>query len=124
MVCFTVHLIYPVHHRASVNRQNDSYLNHLVKHYPNSNLYDRVSGKKNEWWYDVIICDNDISDFLDALAKPFYLDSIDYKYSLDRLYTNKRISTESQIFPRTPYENHIYWKAVYTEHNMPLTKHK
>jgi len=122
MVCFTIRVIYQVQHSVSVNRQNDRYLNHLVKHYSNTSIYDCVSGNKREWWYDVVICDNDISDFLDTLPSPFYLESIDYKYSSRRLYTNRRISTESQIYPRSPYENHVYWKAVYTEHNMPLVK--
>ena len=118
MVCFTIRVIYPLQHSISTNRQNDRYLNHLVKHYSGAILYDCVSGKKREWWYEVAICNNDAADFLDSLPAPFYLDFIDYTYGFRRLYTNQRISTELQAFPRTPYENHIYWKAVYTEHNM------
>jgi len=122
MACFKVRVIYPLKHSVSENRQNDKYLNHLVKHYFNTSVYDCVSSNNREWWYDVIICDGDICDFLDCLPAPFYLDFIDYRYSTRRLYTNKRIKNDTQIFPRTPYENHLYWKAVYTEHNMPSTK--
>lgn len=118
MVCFTARIILPLQRDANINDYNDVHLRHIIKHYTNSMLYDRDSLVSKQRCYDITLCENDICDFIDSLPKPFFIDYIDYSCTNLRLYTNKRIKNDTQIYPRSPYENHIYWKAIYAERNM------
>ena len=119
MVCFTARVIYPLHGRFTIDEDDKAIFHHLVKRFTRSNIMAIPSTNSKEYWYDVILCDDDVCDFLAYLRAPFYLDYIDYTHSpRTRLYTNKRIKNDTQIYPRSPYENHIYWKAIYTERNM------
>jgi len=119
MVCFTARVIYPLHDRSDINKDDEAAFNHLVRRFTRSNLIPVKSTNARQKWYDVILCDDDVCDFLNYLRYPFYLDYIDYTYDPHtRLYTNRRIKHDTQLYPRTVYENHIYWKAVYTERNM------
>jgi hypothetical protein len=119
MVCFTARVIYPLHDRSDINKDDEETFHHLIKHFTRSNLIPVESTNPTQKWYDVILCENDVCDFLNYLRYPFYLDYIDYKYAPHRrLYTNRRIKHDTQLYPRTPEENHIYWKAIYTERNM------
>jgi hypothetical protein len=105
MVCFTARVIYA--------------FNHLIRRFTRSKINSVTSTNATQKWYDVILCENDVCDFLNYLRYPFYLDYMDYTYAPHtRLYTNRRIKHDTQLYPRTPEENHIYWKAVYTERNM------
>ena len=119
MVCFTARVIYPLHDRSDINKEDEAKFYHLVKHFTHSRVNPVTSTNPTQKWFDIILCDNDVCDFLNYLRYPFYLDYMDYTYAPHtRLYTNRRIKNDTQIYPRTDYENHIYWKAIYTERNM------
>jgi len=119
MVCFTARVIYPLHDRSDINKDDEAAFNHLIRRFTRSKINSVTSTNDTQKWYDVILCDDDVCDFLNYLRYPFYLDYMDYTYPpYTRLYTNRRIKHDTQLYPRTVYENHIYWKAVYTERNM------
>ena len=119
MVCYTARVIYPLLGRTDVDFKDEAKFNHLVKYFTRSRIYPVQSTNAAEKWYDIVLSDNNICDFLSYLRAPFYIDYIDYKYPPhSRLYTNNRIKNYTQIYTRSEVENHIYWKAIYTERNM------
>ena len=103
MVCFTIRVIYPLHHSVSVNRQNDRYLNHLVKHYSNTSVYDCISGK------NFVLNDADFPEFSQA---------IEYSIANPNGWCYKRLQEKSREFDKDhPNELETYLRITVGENN-------
>jgi hypothetical protein len=118
MPCYRIVLAIPEFALDDINMTNEEILYHRLKHYGNAQIY-RKDFMDSHIVFHTVLCDFDLSKFIQDLQTPFFVVAIINRENGLYLYKNTMLPRTTRILPpRHLVKKDIYWSAMHAEKNM------